>query len=63
MDIVKIPTVVVVVFVSRVGCGVYYSLDLLLSKLSIAQSSGKFREQHTYCKFMVCTAVLISLAF
>jgi hypothetical protein len=27
---------------------VYYGLDLLLSKLSKAQSSGKFREQHSY---------------
>ena len=26
---------------------VYYGLDLLLSKLSIAQSSRKFRERHT----------------
>ncbi len=26
---------------------VYYGLDLLLSKLSIAQSSGKFHERHT----------------
>ncbi len=27
---------------------VYYGLDLLLSKLSKAQSSGKFHEQHKY---------------
>jgi hypothetical protein len=26
---------------------VYYGLDLLWSKLSIAQSSGKFRERHS----------------
>ncbi len=30
-----------------VGCGVYYGLDLLLSKLSTAQSNGKFRERNT----------------
>ncbi len=50
MDIVEIPTVVVVVFVSRVGCG-YYGLDLLLSKLSKAQVgessvSGTMRLEH-----------------
>jgi hypothetical protein len=31
---------------------VYYGLDLLLSKLSKAQSSGKFRELHTDIKII-----------
>jgi hypothetical protein len=30
---------------------VYYSLDLLLSKLSKAQSTGKFRERHSTVGF------------
>ncbi len=35
------------VFVSRVGCR-FTTLDLSLSKLSIAQSSGKFPERHRW---------------
>jgi len=49
LDTVEISTVVLFVFVGWVGLGwlrVYCGLDLLLSKLSIAQSSGKFRERH-----------------
>jgi hypothetical protein len=47
LDIVEITTSCAVCVCFKCWLRVYYGLDLLLIKLSIAQSSGKFRERHT----------------